>query len=246
MAVKMFGAGPLLLVPMLAVIHVAPGVREPQTQRQAPAPRFDRLVRADFFAGFDGDASRLARAMARCEAALAADPEHAEALVWHGAGLMFLAGQAFAGGDATKGLEMWERGFRQMDDAVALAPNDIAVLIPRGTTLLEISRNLPIEQGRPLLAKALGDYEKALAFQRPFFMKLSAHARGELLFGLAEGWVRIGDPLKARRYFEQLVRDGAGSGHVKRAEAWLETGIPPADTTCMGCHRSSSPRVPGK
>ena len=69
----------------------------PAAQSAPAAPlRFDDIVRSDFFAGFRGDAARLERGMKRCEEALAADPNHADALVWHGAGLMFLAGEAGA------------------------------------------------------------------------------------------------------------------------------------------------------
>lgn len=54
-----------------------------------PSGRFDLEVRGDFFAGFGGNAERLARGMARTEEVLAAAPDHAEALVWHGSGLVF-------------------------------------------------------------------------------------------------------------------------------------------------------------
>lgn len=54
--------------------------------QNAPA-RFDMRVRGDFFAGFAGDEERLRRGMEVCERALQDDPQHAEALVWHGSGL---------------------------------------------------------------------------------------------------------------------------------------------------------------
>ncbi len=63
-------------------------------------PRFDMLVRSDFFAGFAGDRERLARAMATCERYLAENPAHAEALVWHGSGLLFQAGRRLRAGRA--------------------------------------------------------------------------------------------------------------------------------------------------
>jgi len=53
----------------------------------APPDRFDHVVRNDFFAGFAGDEEALERAMKVSGETLAANPEHAEALVWHGAGL---------------------------------------------------------------------------------------------------------------------------------------------------------------
>jgi len=223
----------LALVHVLAVLSAAgpAGQSPPATQA-----RFDMRVRADFFAGMRGDAAAFARAMDACEKTLAAEPKHPEALVWHGSGLLFQAGQAYRAGDAAKGGALWDRGMREMDDAVALAPTSVNVLIPRGATLLQVSRFVPAELVKGLLAKGLEDYEKAYAVQKPFFGKLSAHARGELLFGLAEGWARLGEPSKARRYFELIVSEAEGSGQEPRARAWLETGRPPADTSCIGCH----------
>lgn len=248
------------VVSSLAVLNVLATMHATQVDQNAPAPhtssrytpalvsanelqsaspaaqRFDHRVRADFFAGLRGDESALARAMKTCEDTLASDPTHAEAMVWHGSGLLFRAGQAFARGDAAKGMKQWEHGLREMDDAVALAPESVGVLIPRAATLLEVSRSVPTEDATALLAKALADYEKVLALQQPVFATLSAHAKGELLFGLAEGWARKGDLAKARQYFEQILSDAPGSGQQVRARAWIETGELPAQTGCIGCH----------
>ena len=86
-------------------------------QSPARTERFDMMVRADFFAEFAGDQARLQRAMMeQCERTLAENPRHAEALVWHGGGVMFQAGAAFARGDAPRGAEMWERGLKEMNE----------------------------------------------------------------------------------------------------------------------------------
>jgi hypothetical protein len=69
--------------------------------------RFDHVVRNDFFAGMGGDQQALARGMKTCEEVLAKNPKHAEALVWHGAGLMFHAGREFTAGNNQKG---WRNG----------------------------------------------------------------------------------------------------------------------------------------
>src|SRR4051812_31766797 len=87
----------------------------------AEAQRFDLLVRNDFFAGFGGDAARLQKGIDACERALAENPKHAEALVWHGSGLTFQAGMEFQKGDMKTGGELWARGMKEMDDAVELA-----------------------------------------------------------------------------------------------------------------------------
>jgi tetratricopeptide (TPR) repeat protein len=207
---------------------------------QTPA-RFDMVVRSDFFAGFAGDEARLKRAMATCERTLAEDPKHAEAMVWHGSGLFVQAGAAFRQGDTARGLEMYGRGMKEMDDAVALAPNNVGVLIPRGAVLLTGTRFMPPDQAAPLIQKAVGDYEKTLTLQTAAgqFETLGDHPKGELLFGLAEGYGRLGQPEKARVYFERLIKDAGGSGHLPEAQAFLATGTPPAvqGLGCVGCHK---------
>jgi tetratricopeptide (TPR) repeat protein len=205
---------------------------------QTPA-RFDLQVRTDFFAGFAGDEARLARAMDMCERALAANPRHAEALVWHGSGLTFQAGSAFQKGDTQTGMELFARGTREMDDAVALEPDNVGVRIPRGALLLQATRNMPPEMARPLLEKGLSDYERTLEIQAAYFQTLGDHPKGELLFGLAEGYSRLGQLDKARTYFERLTHDAPNSGQTPKAREWLATGtLPkPAGLGCVGCHK---------
>lgn len=209
-----------------------------QSAAATPPQRFDFAVRADFFAGFQGDTARFERAMARCDDELAKDPDHAEALVWRGGGFMFLSGQSFQRGDVQKGLELWQRGLGEMNRAVSLAPDDVAVRIPRGATLFEVSRQAPPAQGAPLLKLALDDYEHTLQLQEKagYFSKLSSHAKGELLFGLADGWARTGDQQKAREYFTRLTKEASDSGRAKYATAWLDGKPPASPGTCTGCH----------
>jgi tetratricopeptide (TPR) repeat protein len=217
---------------IVAVILTAAG----QTTQ---AQRFDMLVRTDFFAGFAGDEARLAKGMDACERVLADNPKHAEALVWHGAGLAFRAGRAFLKGDSQTGFDLWTRGTTEMDAAVALAPDNIGVLVPRGAMLLQATRNMPPEMAKPLVEKALGDYEKTLSIQSTYFHTLGDHPKGELLFGLAEGYSRLGQLDKARQHFERLVKDAPGSGQAPKAQQWLDTGTLPKSQGlgCVGCHK---------
>jgi tetratricopeptide (TPR) repeat protein len=207
---------------------------------QSPA-RFDLLVRTDFFAGFAGDQARRDKGMDACERALAENPKHAEALVWHGSGLAFRAGAAFRAGDSQTGIELWTRGSSEMDTAAALAPDNVGVLIPRGAMLMQATRSMAPAMATPLLQKAVGDYEHALALQTASgrFATLGDHPKGELLFGLAEAYTRLGQPEKARAYFEQLTKDAPGSGQTPKAREWLATGILPtgAGLGCVGCHK---------
>jgi tetratricopeptide (TPR) repeat protein len=212
------------------------------TIRSAPAQetRFDLKVREDFFAGFTGNQEALDRGMKACEATLAADPKNAEAMVWHGSGLYFAAGQAFRSGDQQKGMDLWTRGLKEMQTAVDLAPDSVGVRIPRGAVLLTGSRFAPPDMAKPLIEQGVSDYQRAFDMQKDHLATLGSHPRGELLFGLAEGYGRLGDEAKAREYFDLILKDLPGTAYAKRANAWMEAkSLPVEQTRCVGCHVAS-------
>jgi hypothetical protein len=216
---------------LIAVVVLAAGVLASQD-------RFDYKVRNYFFAGFSGDTASLDKGMKICEGILATDPKSAEALVWHGGGLLFQAGQAFQKGDQQTGGELWQRGQKEMDDAVALDPDNLGVRIPRGATLATISRYLPSpEMSRPLIEKAITDFEKAYAIQGPDLSQLGTHPRGELMIALADGYSRLGQQEKAQVWFERIQKEMRGTPYGKSAGIWLETkSLTPAQGGCLGCH----------
>src|SRR5258708_6969465 len=189
----------------------------------AQTDRFDLKVRNYFFAGFAGNATAIAKGMKMCEEALAENPKHAEAMVWHGAGLYVQAGKAFQGGDQQKGMELYQRGMKELDGAVALAPENIGVRIPRGAVLFTGSRFVPPDARRALIEKAISDYEKAYEVQGPNLDQMPSHPRGELLIGLADGYSRLGDQEKARGFFEQIQASLKGTAYEKSANLWMET-----------------------
>lgn len=209
------------------------------TIRSAPAQqRFDLKVRNDFFAGFAGDKEALAHGMKACEDALAADPKNAEAMVWHGSGVLVQAQQMFAAGDSEKAIPVWTRGLQEMQTAVDLAPDSIGVRIPRGAVLLTASHYIPdANMARPLIADGVSDYQRAYDLQKDRFETLGTHPRGELLFGLADGYSRLGEQDKAAVYFDEIVKTLPGTAYAKRATAWQTTkSLPVEQTGCVGCH----------
>ena len=215
------------------------------TAAPAPAPasaadkqeRFDLIVRDDFFAGLlQQDAAALDRGMKICEETLARDPNHSEAMVWHGGGLIMKAGNAFRTGDRATGGKLWAQGMAEMDRAVELAPEGIGTRIPRGAVLLAVAGFVPEPQRTPLLDKGLGDYEKVLALQKDEFDSLNKHARSQLLYGLADGWHRRGDTAKARGYYERLAVVAGDSPYGERARAYLAGDTKPRKMACGGCH----------
>ena len=220
-------------------IHVGLA-QEGSPSTNAVGERFDDLVRDDFFSG---DAARFQRVMKLCNDALAKNPRHAPALAWKGAGDLKLAGDAFQSNDIPKGMSLYEQGLKEMDEAVAMQPGSLQVLIPRGATYLSIAQYNPVpEIAKHLIQTGVADYEKALLLQQPAFDKLSRHARGELLFGLADGWYRLGDLEKSRGYLRRITNACPDSVYSRRAEEWLAVKDPAAlkaksrALTCVGCH----------
>jgi len=207
------------------------------TLHAQPAQRFDLKVRQDFFAGFNGDSEALARGMRASEEALAANPKFGEALVWHGSGLMFQAGQAFGSGDQAKGSELWSRALKEMQTAVELEPDNVAVRIPRGATLLQTSHHVSEAMAKPLLELGLADYQRSYELQQSYLETLGTHPRGELLFGLAEGYGREGDEAKAEKFFELIRTSLPNTVYAKRADEWMKNkSLPVSETGCVGCH----------
>jgi tetratricopeptide (TPR) repeat protein len=207
--------------------------------RLGGAERFDHQVRNDYFAGFAGNGEALERAMKKTEAVLAAEPQHAEAMVWHGSGLFYLSGQLFRKGDQAKGMEYYGKGIGMMKQAVALAPKNPGVRIPRGAVLMSAARHMPPQMAEPLREDALSDYLAIYEIQKGSLEQLGAHPRGELLLGIADTYARKGDAGKASEFFE-LVQQmmPSDSLYARSAKKWLETKelLPAAQAGCFGCH----------
>ena len=226
----------------LALAVLVCGIRAQQPRRQdTGSGRFDSLVREDFFTGMGGDEAAFARAMKLCEEHLASNPRDAEAMAWHGAGLYFEAGQAFRRGDRTNGIELRDRGRKQMDDAVGMSPS-VVTLIPRGAVLLSASKHIADDHIREaVLKQGVGDFERVLELDKANFPTRCQHAKGELLGGLAEGWYRLGDRQKASSYLQRMVAELPHSPYADAATAVLnkKPSAGEISTTCLSCHSST-------
>lgn len=222
---------------ILAAVAARPASHTPA--QETPPERFDLQVRADFFSGFRGDDEALQRGMKKCEEALAKDPKNAEALVWHGSGLSYSSKKEFMAGNIEKGRGIQERGVAEMNEAVAMRPEDVSVLIPRAAVYLSAAMHVPSQE----IAKrdfqiAADDYEKVLRLQTEHFSELPVHARGELLGGLAEAWNGLGETEKSRGYRQRMVEELPDTAYASRAKQTLdsEQKSGPLGTTCLGCH----------
>jgi tetratricopeptide (TPR) repeat protein len=203
--------------------------------------RFDMKVRNYFFAGLAGDTASLQKGMTICEQILASDPKQPEALVWHGTGLVSESRAAFQKGDQQNGAALWQRGLDEMDQAAAMAPNDLGVRIVRGAVLLIASQYLPTEAAHPLIEKGLTDYEKAYSVQGPDLSRLGTHKSGELMIGIADAYARLGQPDQAQQWFERIQKELPGTPYASSAGVWLETKtLAPRQAGCLSCHTGST------
>ncbi len=201
--------------------------------------RFDHKVRNDYFAGFNGDNEALQRALAKTTEVIAKNPDHAEALVWHGSGLFFQCGQAFQSGDQKKGMELYAKSQAMMDRAVELAPASVGVRVPRGAVLLQATYFWPENMAKPLIEKGLSDYLMTHEIQKDSLDTLGTHPKGELLFGIADAYRRLGSDDKATEWFSTIAQTMSGTNYAKRAEIFLTTRkLTPAQARCVGCHES--------
>jgi hypothetical protein len=201
--------------------------------------RFDFKVREDMFAGMDGDTAAFDRAMKLIADTLAADPNHAEALVWRGDGRLFLAGQAFQRGAFREGQTLSAEGLADMERAVALAPNDIAVRVPRASGLMPYARGLrrfDRAEADRLTTVAIGDFEFVVMASQPYWSQLKEHGRGELLGALADGWLTLGETAKANVYLDRMTGELPGTAYARNAATRRADPMAKVPLTCLGCH----------
>jgi hypothetical protein len=201
--------------------------------------RFDFKVREDMFAGMDGDTAAFDRAMKLIADTLVADPDHAEALVWRGDGRLFLAVQAFRRGAIAEGQALTAQATADMDRAVALAPDNIAVRVPRAAALLPFARgtrpfNRP--EADRMTRTAISDFEFVVATSTPWWSKLTEHGRGELLGALADGWLQLGDTAKAGPYLDRMTNELPDTPYAKNAALRRADSAAHVPLTCLGCH----------
>lgn len=184
------------------------------------AQTFESLQK-DFDAGMQGDTKAFESAMKQSEELLVKNPKDAEILVLRGSATLFQSGQAFQTGNFGEGGKLWAKGQTEMDEAVKLSPNNVKVLMTRGSTYLSASKQFPVkEEADRLLKIGVGDFEKIVADKN--FDKFPESLRTDVLAGLADGFDRSKDKEKAKIYYLRLSTEATGKIKEK-AVKWLET-----------------------
>jgi len=201
------------------------GAAQQAAPAQPPAQAEGSLsqqVGPDLEAGFAGDQARYDKAVKLVKERLAANPKDPEAMVWNGAITLFQSGTAYREQRLEDAGNLWFQSMKEMDEAVASAPENVAVRMVRGMILLPVTRfdGIP-EAPEILLAKVREDFEKTLSLSKDYFEMMPLPVRAQVLGGLAESLDRLGKPEEARPYYQRVVAECSGTPQHKQAEDWL-------------------------
>lgn len=215
----------ITIVVVLLCLSVA-ALAAPVTARAAAtesSKTFACIISQDFFAGLNGDKAAMDRAMKICDDALAKDPKNADAMVWQGAGWVYLSGAEFQHGRIAEGQALWSRGLDRMDEAVSLAPRSPSVLITRGMALLSCSlyERQP-EKAKSMVEKGVLDLETALKTPGIGFDTWPVGARGRILIALADGYDRLGRTADAQACYKRIVDELKGTEYATQAQSHLQ------------------------
>jgi tetratricopeptide (TPR) repeat protein len=230
-------AGLATTLPVLFASTLPADDKAPGNTAKAAVKSYDMIVREDYFAGFQGDKEALERGMKSSEATLAANPKHAEAMVWLGGGQVYLSGQAFSKGNFIEGSKMWQAGIDNMDKAAELEPTNIGVLIPRAAVLMPASRGLPGPMKEKVLQSVLKNFLTVYEQQKDGLDKIGEHPLGELRMGLADIYRSLGKLEESKQHLDAVAKDLPNSEYAVEAKKWLEAK--PTDRlahNCIGCH----------
>jgi hypothetical protein len=209
----------------------------------AQQPSDIRTAGMDLLGALNGDMEKFERGMKALDSFLATNPNDPNVKVLHGNGVFGRSGLAAQKGDMQNAMKLWQSSMDEMAQAVEMAPDNMFVRARRGVVLISASRSssMPPAMAKPLIQLAVEDFQRVLEIREmdQTLSQRSTHQRGELLTGIADGWNRLGNPDKARTYFERITSDLKGTVYEQKAKAWLENK-PEAKAVdyfaCSGCH----------
>jgi len=216
----------------LLVVLVTTGALMAQTRLDS------NQMRNDLFSAMGGNPNALKRLSDTSQSALDQNPDHAQALVWHGAatiGSFFMEAQK---GNTQAAVAIFQKGAAEMDRAVSLAPDDIEVRIMRSVLYAPASRQFPLPLARDMLEKARTDLQHTYDLQQSRLSELGTHPLGELLQALADVNSRQGRTDDAEKYYRLIQTMLKDTEYATRAGEWMKTKqpLPEAQTNCIGCH----------
>lgn len=184
---------------------------------------FEREVFADFIEASQGDAEARRRLLEKCESAIEADAEHAEAIAWRGAVKMFQAGTASESGDFRAAMQHTNDSLADLNRARELEPENPGVRMVAAQMLLSLAKYHPMENMAKGYAKqGVEDAKTALSSLYDNWDKQPTDVKGQLMLGVAEGYDKLGKVTEARDWFNRVIGAVPGTAWAEQAQAWLD------------------------
>lgn len=209
--------------------------------QQARPPKLSvyTWVREDIFAGFlAGDLKQFQAGVDKLDRILAENPDDVDALVFRGGAEFYSAVRAHEAGRSEDFTRLYTRALEMMDRAYAKAPQNQGVLaVIGGVSIIFADRLPPAERTRALEA-VRARYGELATEQEAHFDKMPVHMRGEVLGGLAQAELRLGNTDAARTHLTRIVATMQGTPYEAPAKKWLDN--PEAAQkpvfACLSCH----------
>lgn len=211
------------------------GLADPAWTGDDKPGQFDKKVRADFMLGMGGDTAALERGIKLTEEKLKENPQQPEALAWQAASLWHTAGKAYRDGDSAKWKANLSQSLAKFDEAVQLAPENMAVRGTRGAMMLQAMLIAPESAMADLTKRAREDYTWMWEKHKTKLQRLSPHVRGELMMGMTTVLELDGKKDEAKALIEKAAKDLKGTPYGLAA-AKLASGEQGVQRTCMSCH----------
>ena len=87
-----------------------------------------------------------------------------------------------------------------------------------------------------LTRTAIEDFDFMLAREQARWPGLDSHDRGEVLGGLAAGWLQLGDRARAAPYLDRMIGELPNTPYARAAAERRADPASKAALTCLGCH----------
>jgi hypothetical protein len=196
-------------------------------------------VREELFAGFlSNDMTLFDNGMKKTDALIAADPKAADALAWRGGGELYLAVRALEAGDRAKFDTLYKKALESFSGAKAVMTpqTSAAVNAITGGTFTLFADRLPESMREDGWQKIRTHYGALREEQKEYFAKLPVHHRGEVLSGLAQAALRLGDKDAAKALLTEVVSTLPDTPYVPFARKALASMDAKAKIACLTCH----------
>ena len=111
----------------------------------------------------------------------------------------------------------------------------LTLAVPLALALLARHEHLGRHADR-LTRIVIADLEFVLTASTSFWNGLATHNRGELLGALADSWLQLGEPVKAKAYLDRMTGELPDTSYAKNAALRLADPTAKTPLTCLGCH----------